>query len=733
MTPLLSRLATFVYANGRRVLIVAAAAAVIAAVFGAGVSSHLSPYGADDPATQSVQATNRFEAATGRQLDPGVVALVSSGDVHSLAARRLVDGVATQLRTQPDVAGVASFYTTHDPAMVARDGRGTYVVAYFRALSDKRLSDDAKLIERHFSTQHDVKLGGDAIANAQVDDQVSNDLAHAELLAFPFICLLSLLFFRSFVASLLPPLLGGLAIVGTFFALRVIASFTDLSVFALNLTTGLGLGLAIDYSLFIVSRYREETATLGFGVDALRRTMQTAGRTVLFSSVTVAGSVAALAVFPQRFLYSMGIAGAIVALLAATLALTVLPALLAVLGPRINALSPKRLRHASERESRAAPSGAWYRLAQFVTRRPARVAIAAAAVLLALGIPFTQIRFITADAGVLPQSASAHQVQDALDAQFPPNRTTPVEVVVGAPASSPAVSALSRRIARLPDVSAIAPAEAAGRDTSLVDVAPLHGPLTSSTQQLVRNLRAIHTPYYVGVAGQTASYLDLEHSLGAHLPLALAVVVAGTLIVLFLMTGSVVLPLKAVAMNALSLSAVFGILVLIFQHGNLQGLLGYRSVGALDATQPILLFAMGFGLATDYGVFLLARIKEARDAGAPDREAVAIGLERTGRIVTAAALLFAVAVGAFATSQIVFIKELGIGTALAVLLDASVVRALLVPSLMGLLGSRNWWAPRPLRWLHDRIGLEDGVPQAALTGGDPPQATCPGDTMSEPA
>ncbi len=707
------KLATFAYSNRRRVLMIAVIGAAIAGVFGAGVSNRLSPYGADDPATQSVQATNRFETATGRQIDPGVIALVSSGDVRSPAARQRVESVTAELSAPPDVASVASFYTTHDPAMVARDGRSTYVLAYFKALSDKRLSDDAKLIESRFSSQRDVKLGGSAIADAQVNTQVGNDLAHAELLALPFIFLLSLIFFRSVVASLLPPLLGGLAILGTFFLLRVVSTVTDLSVFALNLTTGLGLGLAIDYSLFLVSRYREEAARDGFGLEALRRTLQTAGRTVLFSSVTVAVAVAALAIFPQRFLYSMGIAGAIVALLAATLALTVLPALLAVLGPRVNALSPPRLRHAGERDARPARSGAWYRLAHFVTRRPAQVAAASAAVLIALGIPFTQIRFITADARVLPQSASAHQVQNALDTQFPPNRTTPLEVVAGAPASSPEVRALVERVARLPDVSAVAPARPAARETSLVQVAPVHGPLTDSTEQLVREVRAIRASYYLGVAGQTASYLDLEHSLGAHLPAVLAVVVAATLIVLFLMTGSVVLPLKAVVVNALSLSAVFGILVLIFQHGNLQGLLGYHSVGALDATQPILLFAIGFGLATDYGVFLLARIKEAHDAGAPNSEAVALGLERTGRIVTAAALLFAVAVGAFATSQIVFIKELGIGTALAVLLDASVIRALLVPSLMGLLGSANWWAPRPLRRLYERIGLREPAPEAA--------------------
>ncbi len=445
------------------------------------------------------------------------------------------------------------------------------------------------------------------------------------------------------VAALLPPLLGGLSIIGTFAVLRLLNGVFDLSVFALNLTTGMGLGLAIDYSLFIVSRYREEAAHDGFGPPALRRTLQTAGRTVLFSSITVAVAVAALAIFPQRFLYSMGIAGATIALLAAILALTVLPALLAVLGPRVNALSPPRLRRAAEREARPARSGAWYRLARLVTRRPAQIAVVSAAMLIAVGIPFTHIKFITVDARVLPASASSSQVQDALDAQFPPHRTTPLEVVLGAPARSPRVRALATRIARLPDVSGIAAPQPAGKSMSLLAVAPAQDPLSSATKQLVRDVRGIHTPFYLGVAGQTAAYIDLEHSLGVHLPAVLAVVVAATLIVLFLMTGSLVLPIKAVVMNALSLSAVFGILVLIFQDGNLQGLLGYKSLGALDATQPILLFAIGFGLATDYGVFLLARIKEAHDAGAANKEAIALGLERTGRIVTAAALLFAVA------------------------------------------------------------------------------------------
>jgi RND superfamily putative drug exporter len=336
-------------------------------------------------------------------------------------------------------------------------------------------------------------------------------------------------------------------------------------------------------------------------------------------------------------------------------------------------------------------------------RRPAAVAIASASLLIALGIPFTGVRFISVDATVLPASASARQVNDALLTQFPPNRTSPLEVVLGAPAGSAQVRAFAARVERLPDVSAVAPAQPAGPSLSLLQVAPQDKPFSQANRRLVADVRQLRAPFYVGVAGQTASFVDLEHSLAVHLPAVLTVIVASTLIILFLMTGSVVLPIKAVVMNALSISAVFGILVLVFQDGNLQGLLDYQTEGALDATQPILLFAIGFGLATDYGVFLLSRIKEAHDAGARNSEAVAVGLERTGRIVTAAAVLFAVAVAAFAMSEIVFIKELGLGTALAVLIDASIIRALLVPSLMQLLGSANWWAPRPLRRLHDRL------------------------------
>jgi len=284
---MLEAFASLVHRNSRRVLLVTLVGAAVAGTFGLGVAQRLSPYGDTDPSTQSVEVTHRYEAAAGRQIDPGVIALVHTGGVHGTAAARRVRQVEAQLRSSRDVAAVGSYYERHDPAMVSRDGRSTYVVAYFKPESDSRIKDDASRLEQRFAGRPDVELGGAAIAEAQANTQVGADLAHAELLAFPFIFVLSLLFFRSLVASLLPPLLGGLAILGTFLGLRIVSSFTDLSVFALNMVTGLGLGLAIDYSLLMVSRYREESARAGFGAEALRRTLATAGRTIAFSSVTV--------------------------------------------------------------------------------------------------------------------------------------------------------------------------------------------------------------------------------------------------------------------------------------------------------------------------------------------------------------------------------------------------------------------------------------------------------------
>src|SRR4051812_13887368 len=702
---MLQRLADIAQRRGRRIVIGAFVLALVAGALGGNVASRLAPYGADDPASDSGKTAKSIENATGLESEPGVVVLV--GDRTQAKG----GGVARTLSRDPGVGRVVTWYQTHDPTMISKDGRSTFVAAWLKKNADD--SDTADRLTAAFKGQSGVKVGGAAVAQKDAGKTVQEDLARAELLALPLLFLLSLWFFRSVVAAILPPLMGGLAIVLTFLGLRIASEFMSMSVFALNLVTGLGLGLAIDYSLFLISRYREETATHGYGPEALRRTVATAGRTVLFSSLTVAAALASLLVFPQRFLYSMGVGGVIVALLSASVALVVLTATLGLLGRRVNALSPKWLRRAADSDARPAEKGGWYRLSRFVMRRPAPIAVLSATFLIVLGLPFFGINFTTVDATVLPTQTQSRQVDTALKTQFPNNASAPVAVEVHAPPGAQA-DAVVARIKQLPGVAGVGRVQQLGtQPLSLVDVVPRNSStLSDDAQTVVRDIRALDTPVDVGVTGASAHFVDLKTSIADHLPYALGLLALTTVVVLFLFTGSVILPFKALLMNLLSLSAAFGLLVLIFQDGRLEGFLSYVSQHALDTTQPVVLFAVAFGLSTDYGVFLLSRIKEAKAAGASDHEAVPIGLERTGRIVTAAALLFCVAIGAFATSRIVFIKELGVGTALAVLIDASIVRALLVPSLMELLGKWNWWAPGPLRRLHRRIGLDEATAAA---------------------
>jgi uncharacterized membrane protein YdfJ with MMPL/SSD domain len=698
-------------ANGRakRVGLLALVFFLLAGAVGGGVADRLDPYGADDPNTETVHARERLQDAGLRV--PAVIAVVADAPVASPATRQRVEALENQVRERPDVASVRGYYDTRSPAFVSKDGRSTYFAVALKPTGDKELQEVGGEIADELSTEPGVVVGGFAVAQKQVNEQVEEDLKKAEMLAFPLLFLLSLLFFRSLVASVLPLMIGGLAIVGTFLILRIASEFGSISIFALNLTTALGLGLAIDYSLFIVSRYREEIAKSGPGLEAMRRVMATAGRTVFFSSLTVSAALASLLVFPQRFLYSMGLGGALVALFAALISLTVLPAVLTLLGSRVNAGAPKFLQRRAEADTRPDENGFWYRLSRFVMRRPIPVATLSALLLIVLGLPFLQIKFNTVDPTVLPESASARQAYDTVSTEFPPYHETPIwlDVEGGGPKAAAEVAAAVRGV---PGVAEVLPPQRLDSEVTAVQAISANPFASEDSETTVKAIRDLPQPAgtTVLVGGATADFVDFQSSLASHLPIALAIVIAATLIILFLMTGSVILPIKSLIMNFLNLSAVFGLLVVIFQDGRLEGFLDYSSPGAIEQTMPILLFAVAFGLSTDYAVFLLSRIKEARDNGASDSESVAIGLERTGRIVTAAALLFAVAMGAFATSQIIFIKENGVGTALAVLIDASIIRALLVPALMELLGKWNWWAPAPLRKLHERWGISETAP-----------------------
>lgn len=722
----MSRLAALATHRPWRIILIAIAFMAVAVVVGGPLTANLTSAGFEDPDAEWVQARESLERASGANPGPGLIALIEPGtDVTSGAGRAEVERVAAVVADDPAVAQVVTAFNGGGEALVSNDGAASYVAAFFTPISDDAAEDAAERIGEALAGEPNVRLGGAAVVGKEVGTIIGEDLAKAEMLAFPLIFLLSLWVFRGVVAALLPSLMGALVIFGSFLSIGLFNEAMTLSVYALNLAIGLSLGLAIDYSLLIVSRYREEMALHGPGRTALRRTLQTAGRSVLFSAVTVAAALAGLMVFPQRFLFSMGIAGVMVAMVAAVVALVVLPAVLAVLGTRINALAPKAWRRHSEEAHKEVTSGFWYRLSRAVMRRPGIVAVATSLVLVVVALPAFGINFTSVDANVLPTSASARQVSDVIAADFPEDRSQPIYIAVDAPdspESEAALTAYAAELGALPGVVAVTPPAVAGESTWRLDVFAAEEGLAPETQALVRDIRSAGSPYPVLVGGLSASFVDQKDSIAAHLPWAIALIASTTIIALFVMTGSVLLPIKAVLMNLLTLGATLGILVWVFQDGRLEGLLSYDSVGALDLTQPILLGAMAFGLSTDYAVFLLSRIKEAHDAGADTSDAVALGLQRTGRIVTAAALLFAIAIGAFATSRITLIKELGVGTALAVLIDATIIRALLVPSLMALLGKWNWWAPAPLRRLHDRIGFSESGPVEDETGPRPASA-----------
>ena len=724
-----ARLVDLAVAHSRRTLLLAGAVFLLAAVLGGPVVSILKSENSDfqDPASQNQQVLRAIERATHQTATFGLVAVVPSrGDARTdPLAQRESAHVLALLASQPGFQRAIDYSRTRLPELVSRDGHQTLVLAAF---ANRDYSTHAAEHVRALLAGSGVRLGGNDVAFNEINKTTSSDLQRAEMFAFPILLLLSFWVFRGLVAAALPLLVGGFAIVLTFLLLRMIDQFAGLSVFAVNLVTGMGLGLGIDYSLFVLARYREELAGGADTHAALLRTLQTAGRTVLYSSLTVAGALASMLVFPLRFLYSMGIGGALVALSAGAVSLIVLPAVLVALGPRIDALAPARLQRSAARTAQASEQGGWYRLARGVMRRPGLVALVTAAVLLLAALPALRVAFAPADAHVLPATSEARKVAQTLTQDFPVDASQTVTIVArspGPPPPRPGAAAASAVTAPVAAIAArarqIAGAQASegppryiGGGVWEIELQPRGVSGAPANQRLVKNLRTIGPAPALLVGGATAWFVDQKTAIAAHLPLALAILALVTAGFLFLMTGSVILPLIALAMNVLTVAVAAGLLVLIFQDGHLDGLFGFTPIGGLEESNLVLLFILAFAMSTDYGVFLFGRIKEAHDDGRATRDAVAFGLERTGRLVTAAALLFCVALGAFSTSHILFVKQLGVGVPLAVAIDATIVRALLVPALMGRLGEATWWAPRPLRRLHTRIGLsEGGLPEAS--------------------
>ncbi len=719
---MIDRLARLASERTRRVLLIAGAVFLLAAALGAPVVTILKSENSEfqDRNAQNQQVLRAIERATGQSAEYGVAALVpSAADVRTHpAAAAEAQRVAALLAAQPGFQRELDYSATHLPALVSRDGHQTLVLAAF-ATQPRSAAAVARVGPELAGSG--VLFGGNDVTYHEINERTASDLKRAEALAIPILLLLSFWVFRGLIAAALPLLVGGFAIVLTFLLLRLIDHVLGLSVFAVNLVTGMGLGLGIDYSLFVLSRYREELARgsgAGSRADsaaAITRTMRTAGRTVLYSSLAVAGAAASMLAMPMRFLYSMGVGGALVALSAGAVSLIVLPAVLVALGPRINALAPARLQRNAERAARPAESGVWYRLARGVMRRPGAVALGTAVLLLAIASPALRLALTPADSHVLPTSSQPREVAEAIARDFAVNGGQTVTLVVhagpaGSTSGGPSVVALVHRAQSVAGSQAglVGPPRYLGRDTWEAEMVPRGSVGSAANQHLVHNLRALAGPSTLLVGGGTAWFIDQKAAIAAHVPLTLAILVLVTGGFLFMMTGSLVIPVLALLMNLLTVAVGAGLLVLVFQDGHLSSLLGFTPIGGLEESNLVLLFIIAFALSTDYGVFLFARIKEAHDDGMAARDAVAYGLERTGRLVTAAALLFCVAIGAFVTSDIFFIKELGFGSALAVAIDATFVRALLVPALMGRLGERAWWAPRPLRRLHTRIGLSEG-------------------------
>ena len=581
----MGRLARLIERRRRLVLAFTVVFVLFAGAFGGQVVSLLdSDDDFEDHGSESVLARDAIERATGQSAAPDFVALVRLGsEVGTPEADEKIARVAQTLRDDPGVAEVAAVRDGEPAELISRDRRSTYLLATFRAGEGEGTAEHLKeVVER----EPGVTAGGGLLAFTQVGEQIEEDLARAEMLAFPLLFLLSLVVFRSVVAALLPVAVGATTILTTFALLRLVNEIEPMSVFAINLITGAGLGLAIDYSLFVVSRFREELAADEDVGAALRRTLQTAGRTVAFSAVTVAAAMAALLAFKLRFLYSMGVGGVLVALTAAVVSLTVLPALLAVLGPRVNALSLKRWQVSIQRDAAHVRAGPWYRFSQSVMRRPGPIAAATATLLIVMGLPFLRIEFTGVDADVLPPDRSARVVDDALTTEFPPGRSSPIYIA----AHGDDVTAYVRELEQLPNVDAVSEPQSAN-GLWRIDVFTPGPRLSEPSQQLVRDIRGLDPPFAVDVGGGTAAFMDQQTSLGGSLPLALFLLCGSTLVILFVMTGSVVLPVKALLMNLLTLSAAFGLLVLIFQDGRFESLLGFEAQGSarVDPADPALL------------------------------------------------------------------------------------------------------------------------------------------------
>jgi trehalose monomycolate/heme transporter len=663
---------------------------LVGAAWGSGVFGVVSGGGFNDPGSPSQRVREQITREFG-ETEPDIIVLYQSGThtVDEPAFRAPVTAALASLSGRPEVAGVASWYSTGSPAYVATDRHATYAAITLRAGPDDQKLADFQAIRDALRAGGGIRteFGGARPFEADANALTASDIQRAEALSLPILLVLLVVIFGSVVSAASPLLIGGVAILGAFTVTRLLSEVTDVSTFAVNIITLIGLGLSIDYALFVVSRFREELAGGTPVREAVGATMATSGRTVAVSGVVVTLALASLLLFPQGFLKSMAYGGMAAVAVAMLASLTVLPAWLAVLGPRINAW---RL-PLPGRGNRI--NAGWARLAHSVMRRPWWYLAGSVVVLAVLAAPVTHIRFGGVDVRVLPAGIQSREVADTIAARFPQTSSLPM-LVLTTGVDQAGASVLAAQISALPAVADVRLTANRG-DSTVFTVDYAGDPNSPAAQQVVREIRALRAPSgaRVGVTGYTADLADQLHGLGSRLPWMVLVVVLVALVLLFAAFGSVVLPVKAVLMNLVSLGAAFGVVVFIFQDGHFASWLGYTATGFIEPTDPILMVAVLFGLATDYEVFLLSRVREEWDAGADNASAVATGMQNTGRIITSAALLLIVVVVGFSTGRTAFIKLIGVGMIAAILVDVTLVRALLVPATMRLLGRWNWWAP----------------------------------------
>ncbi|WP_246001840.1 MMPL family transporter [Allorhizocola rhizosphaerae] len=680
------------------VLVLTLGVVAIGATWGGGVFNDLISGGFDDPGSQSSRAREAITAQVGPQ-EVDIVAVYTAPD-PALAAQ----AVAARLEGRAEVATVQSGPPSHD-------GRSVYLAIQLRDGAEDAKLADLEAIRPLLAADPPAttQIGGLMPFLDDANKQISEDITKAELISLPILLILLIFIFRGVVAALTPLLVGILAVLGAFTTVRLLAQVTDVSVFAINIITMLGLGMAIDYSLFIVSRFREELANGLSTSDAVVASLARAGRTVLVSGLTVALALASLLVFPMDFLKSMAWGGMSAVLVAMVAALTALPALLAVLGPRVNSLRVRLPRAARPVEVHALSgvqsnqdSGGWAKLARSVMRRPVIYAVGVTALLLALATPFLRLELGGFDERVLPDGTESREVSERLVKDFP-GGGYPITVLVNGP-----VGDLPQRIDGLDGATGVRVTAQRG-DATLLWVSYAGEATGEAARELVGDIRSLEAPAgtQMMVGGRSAADVDQIQAFGDRLPWMLLLIAASTFVLLFLAFGSVVLPLKAILMNVISIGASFGVVVWVFQDGHLADWLGVTVTGFLEPSNLVLMLAILFGLATDYEVFLLSRVREEWDAKRDNTHAVALGLQRTGGIITAAALLLIIVVAGFATGGTATIKLLGVGTVVAIAVDAALVRTLLVPATMRLLGKWNWWAPRPLAWTYQRFGIRE--------------------------